>query len=265
MGVLGMAYRQIILRLLLTLGASLAGHSAVYAEGLQVAPVSVTISERSGLLRLNNNSENPLRAQVRVYRWHQELGEDNLIATDDLIASPPFVEIAPNGQQIVRLVRFNEGSADQAANGNICEQAFRITVDELPNPDIAAEQSAGRLTYVLRYSVPVYLTSSECSDAAPNLSWLVTIDSENASLNITNSGQMHAQIASLYFIDSSGKRTELGAGLFGYILPGSSRSFALKTPASTFKQDTLENQGQFEVLVNGSKITEPARIANKGD
>ena len=58
---------------------------AAHAEGLQVAPVSVTIPERSGVVWLNNGSDKALRAQVRVFRWHQDNGEDELVETEDLV------------------------------------------------------------------------------------------------------------------------------------------------------------------------------------
>lgn len=247
------------------LSAGLMAPHAAHGEGLQVAPVSLTIPKRSGVMMLNNLSDAPLRAQIRVYRWHQDGGEDELVQTDDLIASPPFVEIAADGQQFIRLVRFSQ-KPDEAKTPELCEQAFRVIVDELPNPDsVKNGADAQGLNYVLRYSVPVYLTSPACSDAAPNLSWSLSIEGETARLNIANSGQKHAQLASLSFIDADGKTTELSAGLFGYVLPGASRIFTLKNPVSIFLNQAGENSGQFEVLVNGSKVTEPVKLAAQSD
>lgn len=227
--------------------AALAG--AAHAEGLQVAPVSVTIPQRSGVVWLNNGSDQPLRAQVRVFRWLQSDGEDELVETDELIASPPFVEIAPDGQQVIRLVRFG----DAALQMSECERTYRIIVDELPS---TSERQAEGLRYVLRYSVPVYLTNPACENPAPQLSWQIVMDGEVAWLNVVNLGQMRAQLAGVSFIDPSGERIAISDGLLGYVLSGGERRFALARPASDFADG-----GQIEVSINGSQVREPVVLA----
>lgn len=222
-----------------------------HAEGLQVAPVSVTIPERSGLVWLNNESERPLQAQIRVYRWHQDAGEDELVETSDLVASPPFVAVEPGQQQVIRLVRFG----DAAVNQTVCEQTYRIIVDELPSVDAAPEDG---LQYVLRYSVPVYLTDPECGDSEPLLSWQIARDGDQAWLNVVNLGQTRAQLANVSFIKADGTALEISGGLLGYVLPGAERHFALANPASEFG-----NGGQIEVSINGSQVREPVSLVEE--
>lgn len=134
----------------ITLVACAAIPSAAHAQGLQVSPVSLEITERSGVLRLGNGSDGQLRAQVRVYRWLQSDGEDRLVETDELIASPPFVQVEPDAEQVIRLVRFG----DEALAMSECERSYRVVVDELPGDPGKAQTG---LQYVLRYSVPVSL------------------------------------------------------------------------------------------------------------
>lgn len=223
-----------------------------HAEGLQVAPVAVTIPERSGVVWLTNQGTAPMRAQVRVFRWSQHDGEDVLAETTDLVASPPFVSINPGSQQVVRLVRQGEAASDPAR----CEQTFRIIVDELPAADRPA--STG-LQYALRFSVPVYLTSPRCADSAPVLTWHIERTGDGVALVVANGGQAHAQLADLAMVDAAGNRTDLGAGLVGYVLPGQQRRFTLSSAPAA-----LADRGTVEVSVNGSRVVAPVSLARPG-
>lgn len=236
-------------RIAICLLACAAANSAAHAEGLQVSPVSLTIPERSGVVWLDNGSDRAMRAQVRVFRWHQDNGADELVETDNVIASPPFVEIAPEGRQVVRLVRFG----DEAESGAACEQSYRILVDELP------EETEGQqlgLQYVLRYSVPVYLTNPGCGQPQPELSWEIVTRGEAAHLHVVNMGQTRAQLADIHYISADGTRTQISGGLFGYVLSGAERDFALAQPAAEFASG-----GRIEVRVNGSQVSEPVAVA----
>ncbi|MXO70616.1 fimbrial biogenesis chaperone [Alteraurantiacibacter buctensis] len=236
-------------RVALTLSAWAMLPGIAQAEGLQVAPVSVTIPERSGTVWLTNEGGEALRAQVRVFRWSQDNGEDVLAETTDLVASPPFVSIPAGAQQVVRLVR-TAAAADPAAP---CEQTFRIVVDELP----AAERQAGDgLQYVLRFSVPVYLTTPACAELDPVLTWRIEQGSEGSALVVANTGQVRAQLADLSLVAAGGTRSDLGGGLVGYVLPGQQRHFVLNSAAVS--------GGTVEVSVNGSRVVAPVALASSG-
>lgn len=224
------------------------------AEGLQVAPVSVTIPERSGTVFLTNEGSEPLRAQVRVFRWSQANGEDVLAETTELVASPPFVSIAPGSQQVVRLVRV-AAAPDPSAP---CEQTFRIVVDELPAADGPVSDG---LQYVLRFSVPVYLTTPACEGLAPMLAWQIEQGSEGPALVVANNGQVRAQLADLSLVDAGGSRRDLGSGLVGYVLPGQHRRFALNSGTSS---SAALSRGTIEVSVNGSRVVAPVTLALSG-
>ncbi len=225
----------------ITLLACAAIPSAAHAQGLQVSPVSLEIPERSGVLRLGNGSDGQLRAQVRVYRWIQTDGEDRMVETDELVASPPFVQVAPDAEQVIRLVRFGEAALAM----NECERSYRVVVDELPG-DPGKLQTG--LQYVLRYSVPVYLLNPACENAQPDLHWEIVIDGDGAWLNVVNSGQTRAQLAAASFISSGGDFVTIANGLLGYVLPQSERRFELPRTAETFA-----NGGQIEVTLNGTQ------------
>lgn len=208
------------------------------ASGLQVEPVSVTMKTRSDSIWLTNTGDEPLVAQVRVYRWSQGPQGDQLEPGDALIASPPMIRIPVGGRQLVRLV--SSGSAS-------CEDTYRLKIDELPGPAPADN----RLRYVLHYSVPVFITRSECKNPAPLLAWRLAQSGGRMQLQVENSGTMHAQLAQVSFVSPNGRRIELTPGLLGYVLSGSRGSFNLTPPPEAFA-----GGGTIELLVNGNRVAQ---------
>lgn len=225
--------------------ASLAA-SPTLASGLQVAPVSVTLTaaETSDGLTLSNVGEAPLHAQVRVYRWQQgENDGEKLEPTSDLVVSPPMIALQPGGQQLVRVVR-----ASPAPSAGAPETAYRIVVDELP---IAADGTRGGLNFVLRYTLPVFMLPAGPA-VQPDLRWdLLEIDGAIA-LQVVNDGGMHAQVADVALLGADGTRTILAPGLLGYALPGASRTWTTAAPWSAVVQDST-----LEVRIDGQEATLP--------
>ena len=224
---------------------------AAKASGLQVEPVSVVIEDRSNVMWLSNAGDAPLQAQVRVYRWVQDAKGERLEPTDALLASPPMARIAPGGRQLVRLVSTGAGS---------CEDSYRLAIDEVPS---AALKASG-LRYVLHSSVPVFVAPRACGKITPALHWRMERDHAGANLIVANQGTMHAQLAQVSFADAQGKRTQLTAGLLGYVLPGAERKFSFPLAASALgplAASALGGSGTLEVQVNGSHITQAMALA----
>ena len=98
--------RRSTFRLLLCAGLLLAGASA-WASGLQVAPVSLTLQpmQHADGLWLSNTGTDQVHAQVRVYRWTQADGADQLTPSQDLVISPPMLGIGPGDRQLIRVIR----------------------------------------------------------------------------------------------------------------------------------------------------------------
>jgi fimbrial chaperone protein len=215
-----------------------------FASGLQVNPVTVTIRDQSEIIWLSNVAESALNAQVRVYHWTQDNAGEHLSPTDLLVASPPQLRVEAGGKQLVRLV----SAAADDANAGVCEDAYRLTINELPAPRVKGMQG---LQYVMQYSIPVFVTSRACSNTAPILAWRLERDEAMIRLAVTNTGNMHAQLSRLSFTNAKGQRTELNPGLLGYVLPGARMFFPLKLSAAM-----LANGGQIEVMANGAKVAQ---------
>lgn len=214
--------------------------STVWAVGLQVSPVSLTLSgqQNAQALWLQNTGKTQLQAQVRVFHWTQINGHSVLKPATELVASPPMVAIPPGQRQIIRIVR-----AGGAAPAVATEQAFRLLVDEIPTLDKPGVQ------FVLRYSVPVFVTAN-ASAMSPALNWSVQRRGNTVSLQVTNTGSGHAKISNVAFTAASGKKIVLSKGLYGYVLANNSRNWQLEHYGQTFL-----GGGELTALVNTQKVT----------
>jgi len=196
------------------------------AASLQVSPVTIDLQARQNSegLWLSNSGTQPLQAQVRVYAWVQEGGEDLLKPTNDMVASPPMLTIQPGQRQIVRLVRVGAGQAPPSM-----EKAYRVVMDELP-----VGEGAEGVKFVLRYSVPIFIAPPTTEPAArgqaiaaPPLDWGLQDGPAGVVLTASNKGRVRAKVTNVSLAGRNGKKIVLSEGLYGYVLPGSVRHWTL--------------------------------------
>ncbi|HET6782611.1 MAG TPA: molecular chaperone [Pseudoxanthomonas sp.] len=220
--------------------ALLAFAGPVGAASLQVAPTSLTLQAKQSAdgLWLSNSGDTPVQVQLRVFRWTQKDGEEQLELTRDLVISPPMQTLPPGERQLVRLVRTKPIAPTS-------EMSYRVIVDELPAPN--KEQQG--LQFVLRYSVPVFIVPETQTPIAPSLrTSLVAAEDGQMAIEIENSGSEHAQIADLVYTDASNKQETIIPGLVGYVLPGQRMRWPLKSPASRFAD------GVFKARINSGPV-----------
>lgn len=213
------------------------------ASGLQVSPVTLSLqpAQNADGLWLSNSGDGVVHAQARVYHWSQEHGTERQTPSRGLVVSPPMLTLEPGARQLVRVIR--TGAPPNGAGA--VEDAYRIEIDELP----VKEPASKGLQFVLHYSLPVFVEPVGAT-AAPTLQWRLVREGDEASLEAGNSGSAHAQIAAVSFVDAAGKRTEISAGLLGYVLPGSTMRWKLKIPAAAF-----DGGGSLQAMINGEKAT----------
>lgn len=241
------------LYLALPLHASLAlACGNVWASGLQVAPISLTLQARESAqgLWLSNTGTDVIHAQVRVYHWIEQYGEQQLAPSRGLVISPPMVEIKPGDKQLVRVIRVGAPPSGSRA----VEDAYRLAIDELP---IDTQGKQG-LQFVLHYTVPVFVEPVGTAAVSPQLQWSLLREGNQAVLQVANSGTGHAQLANLDFVDHSGHRITLGGGLFGYVLPGATMRWTLKQPAADFA-----GGGTLEARINDAPVTQTISLADR--
>jgi fimbrial chaperone protein len=207
----------------------LGAHASVHAGSLQVAPVivDVTAPGAASTLTLHNTGSTPINAQIRVFRWSLVNGEEKLEPTDDVVASPPSVTLAPDGKYIARVVRVSK----QPVAG---EESYRLLVDQLPD---LSQQKNGTINLLMRYSIPVFFGAADKKN--PTVSWSYAVKGDKVTVMAHNKGDRRLRISALTMRDASGHSISLGAGLAGYALGQSTKTwtvpghgFAARGPAA---------------------------------
>jgi fimbrial chaperone protein len=189
------------------------------AASLQVAPVSIEVQSpgAAATIKLRNEGETPINAQIRIFRWVQASGEERLEPTDDLVASPPLAALAPQTDYTVRIVRVTKRPLTVG-------ETYRLLVDELPDPKTQRNRT---VNLVLRYSIPVFFYPRDTANA--RLGW--SLEQRNGRLQViaVNDGDRHARISALKIKDASGATISFGEGLNGYVLGRSTRRWLAPT------------------------------------
>lgn len=104
-----------------------------------IQPVVVELSARQRVasvsISLSNKAKSSLRLQADVLRWTQDLNGRPLTEyTDDILVTPPLVEIRPGELQVFRL-------AFRGPRASVDELAYRLKLE-----DISAETDSSELT-----------------------------------------------------------------------------------------------------------------------
>ncbi|MGB6326698.1 MAG: fimbria/pilus periplasmic chaperone [Methylocella sp.] len=194
------------------------------AASLQAAPVllEVVAPAAAATVTLRNNGAKPIATQVRVFRWIQEAGVERLEPTEDVVASPPAVELQPGEDYVARVVRVTKKPVEG-------EEAYRLFVDELPE----APQGRHTVNLVVRHSIPLFFDAPASS--APEAAWRVTQNGRAVSLSAVNGGDRRLRLASVRIGGAAGKSLSFGPGLVGYALGHSAMSWTAPRSRSVFR------------------------------
>jgi fimbrial chaperone protein len=200
--------------------AALAAAASARAASLQVAPVVLDIKApgATSTITLRNEGARPLVAQARIFRWQQVDGEDDLQPTDQVVASPPALELPSRVDYSVRVVRTSRQPVLE-------EEAYRLIIDELPD---ASREKPGTVALVVRHSIPVFFVPQDAS--APKLQWSLKSQGGRFTVTVKNDGGRRVRIARLRVADGRGGTVSFGDGLVGYALAGSTMSWIRPAP-----------------------------------
>jgi fimbrial chaperone protein len=192
------------------------------AAGYTVNPTRVYLSasSASALMTLKNESDAPLRMQIKAQRWEQtRAGEMQLTPTEDLIVFPTLVTLNPGEARKVRVAT--------AAGFGAVERSYRLYVEELP-PASGASAEGPSVRILTRMGIPVFLQPGKPQATATLRD--VGMSQGKVAFELANTGNTH------YFPDSITVRGFTASGqpvsewpLNGwYVLAGGARAFALE-------------------------------------
>jgi fimbrial chaperone protein len=224
----------------------LAAASPSGATSLQISPVRLDLPAKAAAskITLRNMGEQAVRAQVRIFKWTQVNGKDQLVQTRDVVASPPIIKLEPGKNNVIRVVR----TAKQPV---ATEEAYRLIVDELPQ---SVGESGKTISFVLRYSIPVFFAASD--PGKTDLAWSVEARGKQTTLVVANPSNKHARITDLAMTLENGKKTSFGSGLIGYVLANSTTRF-------TFKQGLKGAAAGDTIMIVAQNNDEPVKAAAK--
>lgn len=204
------------------------------SASLQVSPVNLNIDAPASAtaITLRNSGNQPFTAQVRVFRWVQQGGQDLLEPTNAVVASPPAMQLAPRQSYTVRIVRTASGPP-------AAEEAYRVVVDELPPP---AHKSRA-VIMVARHVIPAFFTPAGASVADVN--WSLVRSGQGLALQGINQGGGYLRLSGASLRSGSGGKAVISPGLAGYVLPGATMRFPVRSGGGGMGgKVTLEAQSQ---------------------
>lgn len=204
------------------------------ASTFNISPIRAELAagHRTEALTIMNAEDNPVVVQIRVVRWSQKNGTEQLDDTRELLATPPVLQIAANSQQIIRVALRREPDPEE-------ELTYRVIFEEVPQ---AAPKDFIGLRVALRLSIPVFVApahSKANADLAWQSRWLANGQLELAA---TNSGNGHLQITD-FEAQFPGSLMPLRGITSKYVLAGSRMSWTLTPPADAMRQGAIPIRG----------------------
>jgi len=192
--------------------------SMTWAAGtLEIAPTTLNLMPgEAGLLYVKNNSAAPVAMQIQPMDWKQNGNADVLSESSALIASPPFLRIAPGERQIVRVFAApREPEAD-----------YRLVMSELPNP----AHRASVVNVLLQFNIPVFVTAEP---QKPQTVWSAEAGNGGLLLRLQNTGTSAVKLDD--FSVSKDIHSPAARGLI-YVLPGARHEWRLPDDGSASVQ-----------------------------
>lgn len=220
---------------------------AARAQSLAVLPVNVSLApgQSAATLTVTNHGNSETAIQIRGYAWNQPDGEDQLVASDALVVSPPLATIAPGGTQVVRLI------LRQAPQGR--EATYRILLDQIPPP-----AEAGVVHVVLRLSIPIF--AQPTTRVFPDVQFHIETEGGQVFLVGTNYGSRHEAIRDIALLTSGGAKLKADAGASPYALAGATRRWHIAMPGPLpLPSDTL----RLTAHADAGAIEEQVRVVAK--
>ena len=199
------------------------GTTPLNAASLRMTPIGLDLAEpdKAGAISLTNTAAESVDLQVRIFKWSQINGKDELTETRDVLVSPPVATIKGGETYTIRVVRV----ASRPVSG---EETYRLVIDELPKP-IDPRATGQGVRMVLRSSMPVFFTQK---NIRADLQFSCWTQGGKTFLRVTNTGRRHAKLAGLKLVGPQGELS-VGGGLNGYVLAG--QTMTVEAPTTKLK------------------------------
>lgn len=188
------------------------------AQSLEVSPTILQFQKNQShkSIRISNRGKDPVVVQARSFLWKQSGDEDSLIASSEVVVSPPIFTLQPGTTQTMRVMLRDSKPLPDARH-------FRLLIDDItPSP---VGQVGSRLA--IRLSLPMF---AEADVPQPgHLRW-TTDDKGNDDvvLQVVNDGRTYENIRMVELVDADGTVSAASPMASNtYILPGAARHWTV--------------------------------------
>jgi len=175
---------------------------------------------------VRNNSRQPMKVQLRVYRWQKKNGQDLFAPTSDVVITPPFLTIRPGADGVARLVRVSK----KPLTG---EESYRIFIDQMPPSRVRVDVSGVRsgVSMTLGQSMPAFFYPASAAASATSQEqtqpvFTVQAQGKNYEVTVTNPGGQRLRLSDVELM-AGGVSVARKKGLLGYALPGEQATFKI--------------------------------------
>jgi fimbrial chaperone protein len=191
--------------------------SVAHAGSFTVNPVRITLSATQAVaaITVKNDAADPTVIQLDTSSWTQHEGQDALVATSDVLATPPIITVPPGASRIIR-VGLRRAPDPQH------ELTYRLFLREVPPPEPIAQA----LRVALSLSIPVFVVPAHV--AGPQVQWHATRTHDGQiRLRARNTGQSHIQLGQLEIALADGGPPIATRKMADYLLPDNGREWTL--------------------------------------
>ncbi len=207
------------------LGLALCTARGAFAGNLGFGPPTLELTARAhiGTISLTNRAADPVRLEIKVFRWAQLLdGRMQLDPTDDAIVFPQLITIPGNETRRLRV--------SLTVPAGELEKTYRIQVTEIPGFSGTTRTPAGSITMLSQLKLPIFY--APLRERIEGSIQAALIHRSALTFSVVNTGTVHFQtkhVAVTAF--GSNGRVVFSKSLDGwYVLPGSRREYRLPLP-----------------------------------
>ncbi len=218
-----------------------------YAGPWRVTPIIINfdIKNRSEVLTINNEGDQPLTLEVSAVRWTQDTnGQDVYQPATDLIFFPKQLVIEPKNDRVIR-TGIKVPAVEQ-------EKTYRLFIKQVPD---SREAAPNTVAIAIQFGVPVFVKPVKETIAG------AIVDAQLAdgtfSARVENRGNSHFRVKNIFVTGLSTEGVQqFTKELNGwYLLNNSSRALEISLPEAICRRiKTLEIQIQSNKIELNERI-----------
>ena len=163
--------------------------TTLFAANFSISPMSAVISaqDQYGQISITNNADQTILFQTKIVAFNPITKQEQ--PTQDLMLTPPIINIAPGQTQVFRV-------ADMIAPSLTQEKYYHVYFSQVANstPNANKNNNGASLNFVFNIAIPIYVLPANLQT---NLYWSAhLLNAKKIQLTVVNHGNSHIQFYS---------------------------------------------------------------------